>query len=159
MGCDLPMGNCLFTPGVHFCGAQQSKHDLTLGCCRNTSSNKAPKPPQSVGLHTYFSKACCTHPIQGLQSNSFGADSPFLMSLITDDKCFQHVEGFIYKQQSVSTESEHLLVKPGEPAPAFPMKDLTNPTDSLWLQGKHTDMWAVNAKGNKTFLKAGLFSS
>lgn len=53
------------------------------------------------------------------------------MSLITDDKCFLHAEGFIYKQQSVSTESEHLLVKPGEPAPAFPMKDLTNPTDSL----------------------------
>lgn len=67
------------------------------------------------------------------------------MSLITDDKFFLHVEDFIYKQQSVNTESsrvesEHFLVKPGEPVPGFPMKDLTKPTDSLWLQGQHTEM-------------------
>lgn len=58
------------------------------------------------------------------------------MSLITDDKCFLHIEGFTYKQQSENTEPsrvefEHLLLKPGEAIPGFPMKDLINPTDSL----------------------------
>lgn len=164
MDCELPMRSCLFTPAVHFHGAQQSKNDLALWCCRNTSNNKTAKAAQRVWVHIELSKACCRHPIQELQSNSFGPDSPFLMSLITDDKCSLHIEGFIYKQQFVNTEpsrveSEHFLVKPGEPIPGFPMKNLTNPTDSLWLHRKHTDKRAVNAKGNKTFLKAALFSS
>lgn len=97
------MRSCLFTPAVHFHGAQQSKNDLALWCCRNTSNNKTAKAAQRVWVHIELSKACCRHPIQGLQSNSFGPDSPFLMSLITDDKCSLHIEGFIYKQQFVNT--------------------------------------------------------
>lgn len=49
--CKLQIGNCLFTLGMHLPGAQQSKNDLTLRCCRNTSNNNIAKPPQSMGIH------------------------------------------------------------------------------------------------------------
>lgn len=157
MDCELPTCKCLFTPGVHFLGAQQSKNDLTLWCCRNTNSNKAANPPQRLWVHTQLSKACCSHPIQGLQSNSFGPDSPFLMSLINPCRRL-HLQAAVCKHRAFKGGVWALSCEKWWTNSRFSHEGFDKPYRQF-VTAWEAHRQVSNGKGNKTSLKAGLFSS